>query len=475
MLILREKRGKINKDRIKKYTNAKKCEIVREKNREEKNMASNPMQRKARNSFLLGVIITLLIAGVIIALLFMQLKQKSDQLQAEANAKRNVYVLNQDVKSGQVITEDMFSTLQVNQDAIPSNATATSSVISTWYLQTKDGKTFNTDYYNNINNTSFSQSQQGLYINEPDSIIEVVEIDGKRYKCSDKYTGDKSNLTEVPSREDVNQDDDGAYIVDASNSSDKITRVYQEATTGEYYVYKLDSTSLSTGSSKTRVKEYLTLQNVPVVAKVTMNKNTVVTPNLVVQSDEVVTDDVRKQEYNMIVLPVDLMTNDYIDIRLMTPSGQDFIVVSKAKVDVPLNSDGSYIYDTIRVNLREDEILSMSSAIVEAYGLLGSKLYATKYVEAGMQESAMPTYTPNASVTAQIQSNPNIVNIASEELATRYSDTAKKNRNDYLQSLINSSEDYSSNVQDKSDENITNQNTARQKYLESLGGTTTTN
>ena len=134
-------------------------------------MASNPMQRKARNSFLLGVIITLLIAGVIIALLFMQLKQKSDQLQAEANAKRNVYVLNQDVKSGQVITEDMFSTLQVNQDAIPSNATATSSVISTWYLQTKDGKTFNTDYYNNINNTSFSQSQQGLYINEPDSII----------------------------------------------------------------------------------------------------------------------------------------------------------------------------------------------------------------------------------------------------------------------------------------------------------------
>ena len=177
----------------------------------------------------------------------------------------------------------------------------------------------------------------------------------------------------------------------------------------------------------------------------------------------------------MIILPVYLMTNDYIDIRLMTPSGQDFIVVSKAKVDVPLNSDGSYIYDTIRVNLREDEILSMSSAIVEAYGLLGSKLYATKYVEAGMQESAMPTYTPNASVTAQIQSNPNIVNIASEELATRYSDTAKKNRNDYLQSLINSSEDYSANVQDKSDENITNQNTARQKYLESLGGTTTTN
>ena len=436
-------------------------------------MASNPMQRKARNSFLLGMIVTLLIAGVIIALLFMQLKQKTDELKAEVNAKRNVYVLKQDVKSGQIITEDMFETKQVNQDAIPSNATATASVISTWFLQTKDGKTFNTDYYNNITNQTFSQPEQGLYINEPDSIIEVVEIDGKKYKCSDKYTGSKDGLTEVSSREDVAQDDNGAYIVDATNSSDKITRVYQEATTGEYYIYKLDTSSMTTSNSRARVKEYLKLQQAPVVAKVTMNKNTVVTPNLVVQSDEVVTDDVRQQEYNMVVLPVDLMTDDYIDIRLMTPSGQDFIVVSKAKVDIPTNADGSYITDTVRVNLREDEILSMSSAIVEAYGLLGSKLYATKYVEAGMQEPSLPTYTPNASVTAQIQSNPNIVSVASEELASRYSESAKKNRNDYLQSLINSSEDYSSNIQDKADEKITNQNTSRQKYLESLAPSTT--
>ena len=231
-------------------------------------------------------------------------------------------------------------------------------------------------------------------------------------------------------------------------------------------MYKLNATK------NAREKEYLILQNVPVVAKVSMNQNTVVTPYLVVQSDEVVTDDVRQQEYNMVVLPVDLMTNDYIDIRLMTPSGQDFIVVSKVKVDIPTNMDGSYISDTVRVNLNEEEILSMSSAIVEAYGLLGAKIYATKYVEAGMQEASLPTYTPNAAVTAQIQADPNIVNKASEGLAARYTEAAKKSRNDYLQSLINSSEDYMSNIQDKSDEKITNQNSARQKYLESLGGTT---
>ena len=412
-------------------------------------MASNPMQRKSRNSFLLGVIITLLITGVIIALLFLQLKQKTEELNAELNAKVNVYTLNQNVKSGQVLTKDMFTIKKIHKDSIPSNATSLSSVIDTWFLQTKDGTMVNTD-------------SQGLYLNTPDSIIEVTEENGEKYKY---VGGEKIAIT---SRDEIVQDDEGAYIVDISNSTDTITRVYQEAITGEYYIYKLDVSSMTIGNNRTRVKEYLELQNVPVLAKVTMNANTVITPNLVVQSDEVVTDDTRQQEYNMVILPVDLMTNDYVDIRLMTPSGQDFIVVSKAKVDIPVNADGTYVTDTIRINLREDEILSMSSAIVEAYGLLGSKLYATKYVEAGMQEPSSPTYTPNAAVTAQIQSDPNIVSIASEELASRYSESAKKNRNDYLQSLINSSEDYMPNVQTKLEEDVTNQNAARQKYLESL-------
>ena len=199
-----------------------------------------------------------------------------------------------------------------------------------------------------------------------------------------------------------------------------------------------------------------------------MNKNTVITPNLIVQSDENITDDVRQEDYNMIVLPADLMTDDYVDIRLMTPTGQNFIVISKAKVTIPTNNDGTYITDTVRMNLSEDEILTISSAIVEASGLSGSKLYATKYVEAGMQNAATPTYIPNAAVTAQISADPNIVSAAMETLRTRYTDTAKAIRNNYLQSLIDSSDDYENKVKSKQDENTANQITARQKYLESL-------
>ena len=77
------------------------------------------------------------------------------------------------------------------------------------------------------------------------------------------------------------------------------------------------------------------MSNVGMMAKVGMKKNTVMTRNLVQQTDNPITSDVRKEEYNMMILPTDLMTDDYIDIRLRMPNGQNFIVVSKKQVTIP--------------------------------------------------------------------------------------------------------------------------------------------
>lgn len=431
-------------------------------------MASNPMQRKSRNSFLIGVVITLIIATVPIFFLFRQLQSKTDELNTELNAKQNVYVLNQDVKSGQILTEDMFSTKRIHKDSIPSNATSVASVIDSWFLQTKEGEEIHTD-------------KEGLYLQRDestaDTIVEIWQNDGSNYdtklKDSDgnriekgeKFTcidGTIEKYISANSSREV-QDDYGAYYI---SKTDTQTRVFQEDATEKFYIFEIDNSTMNTSTK--RVKKYIDINNVPVLAKVSMNKNTVITPNLIVQSDENITDDVRQEDYNMIVLPADLMTDDYVDIRLMTPTGQNFIVISKAKVTIPTNNDGTYITDTVRMNLSEDEILTISSAIVEASGLSGSKLYATKYVEAGMQNAATPTYIPNAAVTAQISADPNIVSAAMETLRTRYTDTAKAIRNNYLQSLIDSSDDYENKVKSKQDENTANQITARQKYLESL-------
>ena len=434
-------------------------------------MASNPMQRKSRNSFLLGIIVTLLITGVVIAFLFLQLKQKSDQIKEAEAAQRKVYILAQDVKAGQILTEDMFVLKKIHKDAIPSNATATVEVIESWFLQTKEGENVWTDQY-------------GLYLDRSeatgraaDTIMEVMENTTKEFQDSkgnkvavgEFYVEANGIIEKVNSLDSVTQDEYGMFFVD-TQGNDKITRVYREGATDEFYTYKIDIETLNRTGSKVRIKEYVDIKNVPVLARVEMYKNTVITPQLVVQSNEIVTDDTREEEYNMVVLPIDLMTNDYVDIRLMTPQGQNFIIVSKAQVTVPQNNDGTYVSDTIKVDLREDEILAMSSAIVEAYGLPGAKIYVTKYVDPAMQVAALPTYTPNAAVTAQIQANPNIVEIAKQELATRYSEAAKTARNNYLQQQIDAIErdEYLKNIQKDAEKDIANSITKRKNYLETL-------
>lgn len=364
-------------------------------------MATNPMQRKARNSFLLGMLVMLLIAGVVIALLFMQLMNKIKKEKEELQASVNAYVLNQDVSSGQVITTDMLTLQTVNRNLVPSNATSDISLIQNYALQDKEGN----------------------------------EI----------YTKTKNNETQL-------------YITKNGTEYE----VKKEDETDNYYITKNNN------------KEYLELNSVPLVAKVTMKKNTLLTTELLSKSDNMVQDDVRKQEYNMVVLPMDLVTGDYIDIRLMLPSGQDYIVISKKEVEIPV-IDGVDSTDTIWINLSEDEILHMSCAIIDAYQIKGAKLYATKYTEAGMQEAATPTYPVNASTSALLQSDPNILEKAMNEIKSRYNNTnATTLRNDYINSSINSQgEQAQSNLETNMQESITNSQNSRKEYLKSLNGGTT--
>ena len=204
-----------------------------------------------------------------------------------------------------------------------------------------------------------------------------------------------------------------------------------------------------------------------------MKKNTLITTELLSKADNIVQDDVRKQEYNMLVLPMDLKTGDYIDIRVMFPNGQDFIVVAKKEVEVPIVG-GTESTDTIWVNLSEDEILHMSCAIVDSSQVKGTKIYATKYTEAGMQNAATPTYPINESTSRLLQSDPNVLERAMSEIRTRYSNgNSAEMRNGYINNAINNQGDQAqSNLESKIEESITNSKNSRKQYLDSLSGGT---
>ena len=327
-------------------------------------MTGNPMQRKSTGSFILGMVVMLLIAVVVVGLLYMKMKNLQDKLQKyEANeSTANIYVLNQDVKAGQVLESSMFSEKQIAKAMIPENATT------------------------NIVSTLSSYS--------------LRDTSGNRiYVGTDEKNGGKYYFVKI------NNTDCKIYIANDQGKEEVATNLTAE---DKAFYYEGNNNNASN-------RRDITVATDAVIAKVAMTANTVITSSLVVRTDEVQTNDVRTQEYNMLVLPTELGPEDYVDVRLMLPNGQDFIVVSKKRVGIPQTSDGTYMADTITMNLAEDETISMSAAIVEAYKINGSKIYVTKYTDPGIQEKSIETIIPTQEIAELINSDPNIVTTAIEE------------------------------------------------------------
>ena len=340
-------------------------------------MATNPMQRKARNSFLLGVLVALVIGGAVIALLILQLK----------NYKEN-----------QVITTDMLTQQTTSKTLVPSNAIGDMSILSDYALSDKEGNEVTTEYKNNVGT---------LYITK----------NGTKYE------------------------------------------IKSEDETGSYYIERNGN------------KEYIELAETPIIAKVNMNKNSIITIDMISKSDEKTTDDLRKVEYNMLVLPSQIATGEYVDVRLSLPSGQDYIVVSKKQVEIP-QIDGVDSEDTIWLKLSESEIITMNNAIVDAYRSIGSTLKVVTYTEAGIQNAATPTYVPTGEVMELINSNPNIVQTAKNALIQRYNSEQGRVRGNINSTINSSGTDGEDNLKTKVEESITNNSKdARKKYLDALGGT----
>ena len=357
-------------------------------------MVANPMQRKARNSFLIGALTTLIICVIIFVLFYFLVINKDKKSEEEKGEKVLAYVLSQDVKSGDIVTSDLLTPREVYATMVPSNY-VDAIQLSTMKLQDERG------------NVLYTNSKGDLYINKADNI---------EYKTTEEK--DKSN------RVLVQEDSEGFY-----------------------------KTKLINGE-----KVYMDLVNVPFVAKIDMYANSIVTLDSLEKSDEIVTNDKRYIEYNMLVLPTTIMEGDFIDIRLTLPSGQDLIVISKKQVK-------SMLGDTIGLELTEEEILMMESAIVEAYIMTASKLYAIQYIEPGRQTAAKNTYTPTDAIRVLIDKDPNIVAEARTRLKEKFSDEIRAwtnaDRNAYVL-------EEKGNVEDGLQERIENAKAAREAYLSGL-------
>jgi len=119
----------------------------------------------------------------------------------------------------------------------------------------------------------------------------------------------------------------------------------------------------------------------------------------------------REVEYDVIHISSNIQANDFVDVRILYPNGETYVVLTKKQLkgyqpDMPI----CYLW------VDEEELLRMSAAIVDAGLYSGSKLYMTKYIEPNIQDASIITYTPSISVLNLIENDPNIVDRCSQLL-----------------------------------------------------------
>ncbi|OPZ87566.1 MAG: hypothetical protein BWY74_03371 [Firmicutes bacterium ADurb.Bin419] len=127
-----------------------------------------------------------------------------------------------------------------------------------------------------------------------------------------------------------------------------------------------------------------------------------------------IADDLRDAEFNSLTLQTNLQKNDFVDVRIRFPNGEDYIVLSKKKINNIKLSTG-----TIWLNINQKELITISSATVDAYLRKGTKLYVVKYVQPQTQKGAAATYPFNADVQKVMLADPNILEKASIALTTQ--------------------------------------------------------
>lgn len=380
----------------------------------------NPLEQKARSSFIKGVLITAIIGIAIIAFLAYQLYTMQQSEKERLAAQKTVLVLNQDVTSGELLTSDMFTTMKVDAETVPSTAVdAYSDLQSNFYMDEKGNQIV----------TYYSEEQQ--------KSVQYI-------KLADLSDSTKETISEIQ------VDEYGNYY-------------YMTGTTSEGSVENGKTIYYVTGTTKNT----LTMQNAPFVAKFDLDKNTVVTTGMISAYDQLPTDDLREQEVSAVVLPTDLSDNDVVDIRLRMPDGKDYLVISKKTVTIPTVGD-TKSSSTMSIDLKESEILTLSCATVESYEMSESMLYAVKYTDPGVQEKATTTYIPSVETLQLVNSDNNIVKTARDALVAYYNNN-RFIRNS-IDNQINSStaDERSARVQTGTSTETSTLSTQRQEYVQAM-------
>ena len=133
--------------------------------------------------------------------------------------------------------------------------------------------------------------------------------------------------------------------------------------------------------------------------KIDVKANTCLSEDMMI--DYVLTDDMRELDLVMDSIPIGLEIGDYVDVRICFPLGEDYIALSQKKV--------VGIFDNvIKVIVNQQDFYTYESMLTDVAIYNHTKIYAVKYVEAGIQEASQNYYPVGLNALETMLSDPNI-------------------------------------------------------------------
>lgn len=138
--------------------------------------------------------------------------------------------------------------------------------------------------------------------------------------------------------------------------------------------------------------------------KVSLTKGAALSTDMVYEGS--VADDERQVELREVYLPQMLRENEFVDIRITFPNGEDYLVVGHKRVYHMIRDDEGVV-SALQMRFSEQEQLRYQAACVDTKMYEDTGLYAVRYT-GEFQPAAQVYYPVNRAVFRLMQWDPNI-------------------------------------------------------------------
>lgn len=163
--------------------------------------------------------------------------------------------------------------------------------------------------------------------------------------------------------------------------------------------------------------------------KVSLTKGSSVYADMVYEG-AVISEDERRVEITETYLPETLKENEFVDIRIAFPNGEDYIVMSHKRIYQLLRDEEQQVKAVV-LRMQEEELLRYQSACVDSRTYQDTKLYAIQYT-GEYQTSAEEFYPVNAAVFRLLSWDPNITSLFVVESETERRSVLEDHLQNYL-------------------------------------------